>query len=109
MEKLTYQDVLEYQNLLKLAPLFILKRMARKKSNLVKKFEPNVREYIETLDSHHQEKLNILLNSNIEDLQTLMDEAYRKTNNKQFKLLADPKNKEFIHINLEELKKLVKF
>ena len=81
--------------------------MARKKSNLVKKFEPKVKEYLENLDSRHQEKLNILLNSNIDDLQVLMNEAYRKTNNKQFKILADSKNKEFIHINLEELKKLV--
>jgi vacuolar-type H+-ATPase subunit E/Vma4 len=109
MRELTCDDVLEYQNLLKMAPLFILKRMARKKSNLVKKFEPKVKSYVDNLDSNHQEKLNILLNSNIDDLQALMDEAYKKSNNKQFKILADPKNKEFIHINLEELKKLVNF
>ena len=107
MGELTCDDVLEYQNLLKLAPTFILKRMARKKSNLVKKFEPKVKQYLENLDTHQQEKLNILLNSNIDDLQALMNETYQKTNNKQFKILADPKNKEFIHINLEELKKLV--
>ena len=109
MSELTCDDVLEYQDLLKLAPLFILKRMARKRSNLVKKFESQVKDYIENMDSRHQEKLHILLNSNIDDLQTLIDEAYRKTNNKQFKILADSKNKEFININIEELKKLVNF
>jgi hypothetical protein len=36
-----------------------------------------------------------------------MNEAYIKTNKKQFKILADPKNKEFIKLNLAELEKLL--
>lgn len=107
MDGITCDDVLEHQGLFKLAPPFLLKRMAKKNSNLVKNFEPNVRSYIGDLDDAQREKLNIILSSDIDDLQSLMDEAYAKTNKKQFKILADPKNKEFIKINLAELSKMV--
>lgn len=107
MSEITCDDVLEYQDLFKLAPPFLLKRMAKKNSNLVKKFQPKVQSYIDDLDDNRREKLNVLLNSDIDDIQSLMDEAYAKTNKKQFKILADPKNKEFIQINLGQLREMV--
>jgi hypothetical protein len=107
MGEITCDDVLQYQDFLKLAPPFLLKRMAKKNSNLVKKFEPKVQSYISNLNDDHREKLNILLNMDIEDIQTLMGEAYAKTNKKQFKILADSKNKEFIQLNIDELKGMV--
>lgn len=106
-EKITCDDVLEYQDFFKLAPPFLLKRMAKKNSNLVKKFEPKVRSYIANLDDNHREKLHVLLNSEIDELQGIMNEAYLKTNKKQYKILADPDNKEFIRLNLDELRKMV--
>ena len=100
-------DVLEYQHFLKLAPPFLLKRMAKKNSNLVKKFESKVQSYLANLDDNHRNKLHILLNSDVDEVQALMNEAYIKTNKKQYKILADPANKEFIQLNLEELGKMV--
>ncbi len=107
MEKITCDDVLEFQDFLKLAPPFILKRMAKKNSNLVKKFEPQVRAYANNLDDNHKKKLDIVFSSDIVDLQGIMNEAYKRTNKKQFKILADPKYKEFIRLNLEELRKMI--
>ena len=43
----------------------------------------------------------------VDDLQKLMGEAYAESNKKQFKILADPKNKEFIELNINELRKMV--
>lgn len=106
-EKLTYKDIEEYEHLLTLAPSILLKRMARKKSNLVDKFKPKVQSYISSLNENQQKKLDILLASDVDDLQELMGEAHSHSNKKQYKILADPKNKEFIEINLNELKKLV--
>lgn len=106
-EKITCDDVLEYQHFLKLAPPFLLGRMAKKKSNLVSKFESKVKSYLANLNDDQRKKLAIVLVSDVDDLQVAFSEAYEKSNKKQFKILADPKNKEFIELNIEELKKIV--
>ena len=106
-DKLTYKDIEEYEHLLTLAPPFLLKRMAKKNSNLVNKFKPRVQSFINSLNDNQKRKLDILLVTDVNDLQELMGEAYSKSNKKQYKILADPKNREFIELNIEELKKIV--
>lgn len=106
-DKLTYKDVEEYEHLLRLAPPFLLKRMAKKNSNLVNKFKPRVQSYLNSLNDTQKKKLGILLVTDVDDIQKLMGEAYNESNKKQFKILADPKNKEFIELNINELRKMV--
>lgn len=106
-DKLTYKDVEEYEHLLRLAPPFLLKRFAKKNSNLVNKFKPRVQSYLNSLNDNQKKKLDILLVTDVDDLQKLMGEAYAESNKKQFKILADPKNKEFIELNINELRKMV--
>ena len=106
-EEITCDDVLEYQHFLKLAPPFLLGRMAKKNSNLVSKFESKVKSYLDNLSDNQRKKLDIVLNTDTDELQVIMDEAYRKSNKKQYKILADPKNKEFIELNIGELRKMV--
>ena len=106
-DKLTYDDVKDYEHLLTLAPPFLLKRMAKKNSNLVNKFKPRVQSFLNSLSDNQKRKLDILLVTDVYDLQELMGEAYSKSNKKQYKILADPKNREFIELNIEELKKIV--
>lgn len=106
-DNLTYKDVKEYEHLLTLAPPFLLKRMAKKNSNLVSKFRPKVQSYLNSLDENHKKKLDILLVTDVDDLQELLGEAYSESNKKQYKILADPKNKEFIELNLNELREMV--
>lgn len=36
-----------------------------------------------------------------------MDEAYMKIGKKQYKILADSSNREFIELNIEDFKKIV--
>ena len=82
-DKITYDDVIEYTHLFTMVPSFVLEMIDQKN------------------------KLDIILNSDIDELQFVMDEAYRKTGKKQFKILANPKYKDFIQHNLSEIKKLI--
>lgn len=106
-ENLTYDDVVEYQHLFKLIPPFLLERMAKKNTNVVSKFQSKVESYLNGLSDGQRKKLDILLNSDIDDLQALMGEAYAKTKKKQYKILANPKYRQFIELNIGELKKMV--
>lgn len=105
--QLTYEDVQAYEKLFTLTPPFLLERFAKKNTNLVSKFESKVNNFLNNLTEDQKNKLEILLNSDIDDLQSIMAEAYEKNNKKQYKILANPKYKEFIENNLNEVKKLV--
>lgn len=105
-EKITYEDVLEHQHLFALVPTFVLERMAKRNSNLVDKFRPNIISHMNSLSDNQRAKLDIILNSDVDDLQAIMKEAYAKTNKKQYRILADPKYRQFIELNLDELRKL---
>ena len=107
MDKITYNDVVEYQHFFKLVPPFLLERMAKKNSNLVKKFESKVKSYLNNLSDNQQKKLDIMLTSDVGELQEVMGEAYEKTNKKQYKILANPSYKEFIELNLDEIRKMI--
>lgn len=105
--QLTYEDVMEYEKFFTLTPPFLLERFAKKNTNIVSKFRPKVQDFMNHLNDDQVKKLDILLNSDIADLQKLMDEAYKKTGKKQYKILANPKYKQFIADNLNELEKMI--
>lgn len=106
-EKITYKDVLEYESLFSLAPSLMLKRWAKKNKNLVIKFRSPIQSHLSKLTDEQRDKLNIILNSDVDDLQKILNEAYVKTNKKQYKILADPQYKSFIENNLNELRKMI--
>lgn len=106
-DKISYEDVREYESLFKLAPSFLLERFARKNSNVVQKFHSHIASHLSNLTDKQKNKLDIILNSPVEELQAIMGEAYKKTRIKQYKILANPKYKHFIEININELKKMV--
>ena len=106
-DKITYNDVREYESLFKLAPSFLLERFARKNSNIVSKFQSQIMSHLRNLNEVQKKKLDIIVNSDVHELQAIMMEAYKKTKVKQYKILANPKYKEFIELNLNEIKKLI--
>ena len=105
-EKLSYDDVKQYEHLFSLVPSFMLERMAKKNRNLVDKFKSKIESKINSLSDTQRAKYDIILNSDVEELQAVMAEAYEKSDKKQYKILANPKYKEFIELNIGELKKL---
>lgn len=108
-EKITYEDLKGYESLFTMVPSFLFSGMVKRNTNLVKKFHSQVISYLKKLNDNQKQKLKIILNSDIAQLQQVMGEAHKKTGKKQYKLLADPNNKDFIVLNLNELKKLVDY
>lgn len=106
-ERISYDDLKEHEHLFTLAPSFILKRMARKNSNLVDKFKSTIESHLNKLSDEQKAKLHIILDSDVDELQELLRQAYEKTRIKQYEILANPKYKEFIELNLRELRKLI--
>ena len=104
--EITCDDVLAFEHLFSMVPAFVLERMAKRNTNLVSKFESKIVPRLQNLNDDHKNKLDFILNSDIEVLQTLMDEAYQKSGKKQFRTLANPNYKQFIEQNLDEIRKL---
>ena len=106
-DKITCDDVMKFEHYTSKIPAFLLGRMAKRNSNLVGKFESQIRPRLANLDGEHKRLLDIVLNSDVSDLQSVMGEAFEKTGTIQFKILADPKNAGFIESNLDELRKML--
>ena len=106
-ERISYNDLKDYEHLFTMTPSFVLKRMAKRNSNLIDRFRPTVESHLSKLNDEQKVKLGIILNSEVEDLQDFLSEAYMKTKIKQYKILADPKNRGFIELNLSELRKMI--
>ena len=106
-DKITYKDVIEYEKLFTRVPSFVLERFARKNSNLVLKFKGQVESHLHKLNDKQRKKLDIILNTEVSELQRILDEAYDRTNVKQYKILADPEYRNFIESNLDEIKKII--
>nr|WP_295163195.1 hypothetical protein [uncultured Methanobrevibacter sp.] len=106
-EKITYNDVREYEKLFTLAPSFVLERIARKNTNLVLKFEGAIQSYLENLTDNQKNKLGIILSSDVDELQSIMKEAYQRSGKKQYRILANPKYKSFIENNLDGIRKMI--
>lgn len=107
-EKITYEDLKEHEHLFLLAPSFILKGMAKRNSNLVIKFKSSIESHLNALTDEERSKLQAILNSDVDELQKLLRQAYIQTKMKQYEILSNPKNREFIELNLNELRKLIK-
>lgn len=109
MEKdtITYADVEEYQSLFTLAPSFLLEGLARRNTNLVSKFKPIIQSYMDNLDEIQKRKLNIILGSDIDELQAIMNEAFAKTGIRQYKILSNPDYRTFIKDNLDEIRDMI--
>lgn len=105
-DRIGYDDVREYEHLFKLAPSFLLERFAKKEKNVVSKFKSQVESHLNNLSDAQKEKLEIILSTDVGQLQEVMAEAYRKTEIKQYKILANPKYRGFVELNLREVKKI---
>lgn len=106
-DKITYDDIKNYQHLFTTAPSFLLEMMAKKNSNLILKFNSSIMAHLEKLSDHEKDMLNSILSADIDDLQELMAEAYEKTHMKQYKILSNPKYRDFVELNINELRKIL--
>lgn len=108
-EKITYEDIKEYEHLFTLAPPFVLELMIKGNVNLVDKFHSTIVKYLKELTPQQKQKLNHVLSADSERLQKLMFLAYKKTGKKQYYILANPANREFVEMNINGIRELVDF
>lgn len=106
-DKITYEDVKVYEKLFTLVPPFLLERFAKKNTNVVLKFKSRVESFLAKMSDNQKNKLDLVLSSDIDELQAIMADAYSKSNKKQYKILANPKYKPFVESNLNEVRKMV--
>lgn len=106
-DKISYEDIKPYEELFTATPAFLLERFAKRNTNFVLKFKSKVESFLDGLDDNQKKKLDIVLNSDTDELQAVMADAYEKTNIKQYKILANPKYKEFIQININEIENMI--
>ena len=71
-DKLTCDDVLRCEHLASKVPEFLLGRMAKRNSNLILKFESQIKPRIGNLDDNHKHLLNVVLNSDVSELQSVI-------------------------------------
>lgn len=108
-EKITYDDIKEYEHLFTIAPPLILELMIKRNVNLVDKFHSAIVKYLNELTPQQKQKLNQVLSTDTESLQKLMFLAYKKTGKKQYYILANPANRNFVEMNINGIKELVDF
>ena len=106
-DKITYDDVKEYESIFKMAPSFLLERFARKNTNFVSKFQSQIQSHLNSLNQDQMNKLDLILRTDVVILQQIMHEAYLKSKIKQYKILANPKYRQFVESNLAELRKMI--
>ena len=106
-DKITYEDIQRYEFVLGKVPSLLLGTMIRRNSNMVSKFESTIVSRLDTLDETQKKHFDIIINSDVSEIQALLREAYEKSGKKQYKQLSDPKAAKFIESNMAELKKIV--
>ena len=105
--KISEEDVIELLGLFTKVPSLILKSVINGNLNVVKSFESQIEDYRNKLSDDEMLKIEKVLKTPVPELQKILYNCYKSTNNKQMKLLADPNSEPFIEKNLKELEKLM--
>lgn len=100
----TERDVFELMDLFTRVPVILLKGAIKGNMNAVKRFEDQIISYKSRLTPEEMEKIKVVTEMPVTELQDILYGAYQKTGKKQLKVLADPKAQKFIEMNLNELK-----
>ncbi|MGZ7117914.1 MAG: hypothetical protein ACXVHS_10815 [Methanobacterium sp.] len=92
---------------LKRFPPFLVNSYISKDINAVKEFKDPIKEHTAQLTDKDIFKIRKILEIPVSDLQDLLNELYLITNLEQLRILAEPRARPFIELNLEELKKIL--
>lgn len=104
---ITEKDVIETLDLFTKVPSILLRRWVSKNSNLVKSFQSQMESYKSRLSSRDMARVEKVMEMPVEELQEILKKAYVRTGKKQLKILADPKARPFIVLNLQEARKIL--
>ncbi|BDZ72078.1 hypothetical protein [Methanobacterium petrolearium] len=105
--KINKKDVMGVMHVFTRVPPLMLKMVVKRNKNLVKSFESQIKDYYGKLTDEEIAKIEKVMETPVPQLQGILNEAYIESGQKQLKILADPKAKDFIERNLRELELLL--
>jgi hypothetical protein len=105
--KITEDDVIDALDLFTRVPSIILRRWVSKESNIVKSFHGQLESYKNRLSDQDMVRVEMVMEMPVDEMQAILKRAYNRTGKKQLKILADPKAKPFIILNMEEGRKIL--
>ena len=105
--KISEEDVIELLGIFTKVPSIILKSVINGNLNVVKSFESQIEDYRSKLSANEMLKIEKVLKTPVPELQKILYNCSKSTNNKQMKILADPNSEPFIEKNLKQLEKVM--
>lgn len=88
-------------------PPFVVNKYVSLNINLAEELEEQISDYKDKLTDDDLLKIRKIIETPVEELQTILNELYLETNIEQFKIMADPKAKPLIDLNVRELRRIL--
>ncbi len=101
------KDIAGLLKLLERFPPFLVNLYVSKNINAIEEFKIPIKEHTTQLTDEDLLKIRKIVEMPAPELQSLLNDIYLITNLEQIKILAEPKAKPLIELNLEELKKIL--
>lgn len=105
--EVTEKDVIEIMQVFNRASPMMLKMVIKMNINVVKSFGSQIKDYYANLNDEELVKVEKVMEMPVPELQNILKKAYMETGQKQLKILANPKSRDFIEGNMKELKILL--
>ncbi len=100
-------DVIGLLSMFTQVPDTLLLMMVKKKVDVVSQFEAQIKDQMGGLDEPTREKIEAVLTMPIEDLQEILEDAYKETGAKQLRTLSEPKARGFLEANLGQVHRIL--
>lgn len=100
------KDIWNILNTIEQFPPFVANKYVSLNINAVEEFEDKIEDYKNKLSEEDLFKIRKIIETPVEELQDVLNELYLETNMEQFKIMADPKAKPFIDLNVRELRRI---
>lgn len=107
MAKISEKDVLDIMDIFTKVPVMLLKGAIKSNMNVVKTFQDQVESYKNDLNPEEMDKIKYLTEMPVSEIQEILNNVYKRTGKEQLRVLADPDSKDFISLNLNELRKIL--
>lgn len=105
--KVKEKDVDQLLRKVKRVPPFLINSYISKDINAITEFESQIKDYKNQISADNLENIRKVMEIPISEFQNILNEFYMKTGMEQFKILANPDAKDFLTMNLQELKKIL--
>lgn len=101
------KDIWKILNTIEQLPPYVVDKYVSLDINAVDEFEDQIKDYKNKLGEEDLLKIKKIIDTPVKELQDVLNELYQETNMEQFKIMADPKAKPLIDLNVRELRRVL--